>query len=88
MFIDDLRSRANSGVQVNLSTKEIKDTKFILPSEDVHIAFDSLVGRIQENIFSLETEQSYLSEIRDTLLPKLLSAEVDLSEKKQAVVNG
>lgn len=79
-FIEDLRSRANSGVQVNLSTNEIKNTKFILPSKDIHIAFDSLVERAQENIFSLETEQDYLSELRDTLLPKLLSGEIDLSE--------
>lgn len=75
-FIEDLRSRANSGVQVNLSTKEIKETKFILPTENVHIAFDQIVERSREQIFSIEAEQNYLSKIRDVLLPKLLSGEL------------
>jgi type I restriction enzyme S subunit len=78
-FLEDLRSRANSGVQVNLSTKAIKETKFILPSESVHVAFDQVVERWEEQIFSLEAEQEYLSEIRDSLLPKLLSGELNIS---------
>ena len=78
-FIEDLRSRANSGVQVNLSTKAIKETKFVLPSEKVHIAFDRLTERLQEQIFSLEAEQEYLADIRDSLLPKLLSGEIELN---------
>jgi type I restriction enzyme, S subunit len=76
-FIENLRSRANSGVQVNLSTKEIKDTKFILPSENVHVAFDKIVERAQEKTFSFEAEQEYLASLRDTLLPKLLSGELE-----------
>ena len=80
-----MRSRANSGVQVNLSTKEIKDTKFILPSELVHVAFDAIVERAQETIFSLEAEQEFLAELRDLLLPKLLSGELPIITDKAAV---
>jgi len=83
-FIEDLRSRANSGVQVNLSTSEIKSTNFVLPSESVHLAFDKLTERLQEQIFSLEAEQNYLSEIRDALIPKLLSGEITLNENPGA----
>lgn len=79
-FIEDLRSRANSGVQVNLSTKEIKETQFILPSEGVHLAFDKIAVKQQEQIFSLEAEQECFSKLRDLLLPKLLSGEIDLSQ--------
>ncbi len=84
-FIRNLRSRANSGVQVNLSTKEIKDTKFILPSEEIHLAFNKVAETIQEKIFSLEIEQDFLLEIRDTLFPKLLSGEITMGEMENTV---
>jgi type I restriction enzyme, S subunit len=83
-FIEDLRSRANSGVQVNLSTKEIKETKFVLPDKNVHVEFDKVAVQLQEKIFSLEAEQDYLSELRDSLLPKLLSGEITLSNLDDA----
>jgi type I restriction enzyme S subunit len=79
-FIEDLRNRANSGVQVNLSTTEIKNTKFILPAKKVHQSFDQIVGVIQEKIFSQEQLQDSLSEIRDTLLPRLISGQLRLPE--------
>ncbi len=77
-FVEDLRSRANSGVQVNLSTSEIKNTNFVLPSQEIHQAFDKLVEIIQEKIFSLKAQDNYLIELRDTLLPKLLSGEITI----------
>ena len=83
IFIEDLRSRANSGVQVNLSTSEIKLTNFVLPSEEVHLEFNKLIEKFQEQIFSLEAEQECLSEIRDSLLPKLLSSDISLSNFNQ-----
>jgi len=75
-FIEDLRSRANSGVQVNLSTKEIKASKFLLPPEGVHHHYDKIVLNLLEQIFHNDKENVNLSELRDTLLPKLISGEV------------
>ena len=43
IFIDNLRSRANSGVQVNLSTKEIKESLFVCPNKLIHEKFNNLV---------------------------------------------
>ncbi|MDD5052105.1 MAG: restriction endonuclease subunit S [Sulfuricurvum sp.] len=77
-FIMDLRKRANSGVQVNLSTAEIKKTKFVLPPKQVHEEFDKLALSLQEKIFKLEQENETLSTLRDTLLPKLLSGEIEI----------
>ena len=84
-FIEDLRSRANSGVQVNLSTSEIKETKFILPSKEVHYRFNEIVEAIQEKIFSLEQQQDSLSEIRDTLLPRLISGQLRLPDAEALI---
>ena len=41
-FLVDLRSRANSGVQVNLSSSEIKTSQTVLPSEKVNTAFSEI----------------------------------------------
>ena len=77
-FLEDLRSRANSGVQVNLSTKEIKNSKFVLPTAIVHQKFDSVVCPMFEIIFNQLNENKTLIELRDSLLPKLLSGEIEV----------
>jgi type I restriction enzyme S subunit len=79
-FIEDLRSRANSGVQVNLSTSEIKSSKVLLPPKFINIEFDNCVKAFFENIFNNTKENTELSLLRDTLLPKLISGELEVAE--------
>jgi type I restriction enzyme S subunit len=78
-FIEDLRSRANSGVQVNLSTSEIKVSAVLLPPKDINIAFDKSVRPFFESIFNSTKENKELTNLRDTLLPKLISGELELN---------
>jgi type I restriction enzyme S subunit len=75
-FINNLRSRANSGVQVNLSTKEIKDSLICLPDQKVHSLFNEITERMFEKSFQVEDENQKLTLIRDNLLPKLMSGEI------------
>ena len=77
-FIEDLRSRANSGVQVNLSTSEIKDTTVIIPTQEVNLAFDKAVKPLFLKIAQNQQEIEILSSIRDSLLPKLMSGEIEI----------
>lgn len=79
-FIEDLRSRANSGVQVNLSTSEIKNSKVLLPSKELNIAFDKQTKSFFDTIFNIIEENKQLQTLRDTLLPKLISGELAVSE--------
>ena len=79
-FIEDLRSRANSGVQVNLSTTEIKNSKIIIPQKKINNDFDNVVRSFFENIFSITKENEELTNFRDTLLPKLISGELKISD--------
>jgi type I restriction enzyme S subunit len=81
LFITDVRSRANSGVQVNLSTKGIKDTLLVVPPKEIHDAFDKQVRAFLEMIFTNDQQSEELASIRDLLLPKLLSGEIELSAK-------
>jgi type I restriction enzyme S subunit len=79
-FIADLRTRANSGVQVNLSTQEIKNTKFVLPPEKIHQHFNEVTEAIYEKLFILEQQQDSLADLRDSLLPRLISGQLRLPD--------
>ena len=78
-FLVDLRSRANSGVQVNLSSSEIKASQTVLPSEEVNNAFSEITLPMFEIIINNQLENQRLAQLRDTLLPKLMSGELDVS---------
>lgn len=79
-FLIDLRSRANSGVQVNLSSSEIKASQTVLPSEKVNTAFSEITLPMFEAIISNQLENQRLAQLRDTLLPKLMSGKLDVSD--------
>lgn len=78
-FLTDLRSRANSGVQVNLSANEIRNSKVKIPSQEVNKEFDSIVTPLFERMIKNDLENQRLQMLRDTLLPKLMSGELDVS---------
>lgn len=75
-FIEVLQSKANSGVQVNLSTQVIKDSKIIVPPFELQQKILPLVDDVYTRV-NLNREQiQTLEKLRDTLLPKLMSGEV------------
>jgi type I restriction enzyme S subunit len=84
-YIDSLRSQANSGVQVNLSTNAIKSSKVITPPSDVNLRFNIACLPLFEKINETSKENQTLTQFRDTLLPKLISGEVRLKEFEQEI---
>lgn len=79
-FINDIRSRANSGVQVNLTTKGIYDTLILVPDSNILSEFENVAVPLYEQIFTNNNENESLEELRDTLLPKLMNGEIDLDK--------
>lgn len=77
-FINNIRSKAHSGVQVNLTTSGICDTKVLIPDKDSLEEFYKNVTPMYEEMFILNNEIEKLEELRDTLLPKLMKGEIDL----------
>ncbi len=75
-FIATLQSKANSGVQVNLSTETIKDCDIIIPPMELQkeqgATITDLYLKKENNDIQIQT----LTKLRDTLLPKLMSGEV------------
>lgn len=75
-FIAELQTKANSGVQVNLSTEAIKESEISIPPIELqkelgHKIID-FYSKIEINRVQIQT----LTKLRDTLLPKLMSGEV------------
>ncbi|MGB3063178.1 restriction endonuclease subunit S [Sphingobacterium thalpophilum] len=75
-FIAELQTKANSGVQVNLSTEAIKESEILIPPFKLQEEFGhkiiDLYSKIEINREQIQT----LTQLRDTLLPKLMSGEV------------
>ena len=78
-FLKDLRSRANSGVQVNLSSAEIKASPVWIATDEVNKAFNALTEPLLSMIMANDIENQRLVDLRDTLLPRLMSGEQDVS---------
>jgi type I restriction enzyme S subunit len=84
-YIDRLRSQANSGVQVNLSTDAIKSSKVLIGSTEVNSMFHNCVLPMFEQLNQNAVENQTLTALRDTLLPKLISGEVRVKDAEQMV---
>lgn len=69
----------NGSVFTNLKTDILKNYPTYLPPEDTLKQFDQLVQPIFSRILSITRETKRLCEIRDTLLPKLMNGEIDVS---------
>ena len=77
-----LLSLGNGSVFTNLKTDILKNYPTVLPPQNVLEKFDELVKPIFSAILSNTREIKRLSQIRDTLLPKLISKEIDISNLK------
>lgn len=80
-FIEELRSRANSGVQVNLSTNEIKKSKILIAPKSINEKFGLITKSFYDIIFEITNENLTLRNTRDYLLPKLISGELQINDK-------
>ncbi|MGX0099813.1 type I restriction enzyme, S subunit [Staphylococcus cohnii] len=63
----------------NLDYKSILNTmKIIVPSTQILNNFHNLISKYKINIQYLGMENDYLTQLRDTLLPKLMSGEIEI----------
>ena len=79
----EVESKLVQGVQANLSLTSLGDLKIILPSNDILNVFNGIIAPIWEEQHSINRQSNYLSQLRDTLLPKLLSGEITLPEAEE-----
>ena len=71
---------STSSIATAVNSKTIKGMQMLQPSDNVIDAFHIQVNPIFEKIRSLTKENSRLSTLRDTLLPRLMSGELEVPE--------
>lgn len=75
-----LSSRASSkAAQPGLNQTEVKTLPILLPSKEDIIKFNSDVSGLMHQIANNANENRKLARLRDTLLPKLLSGEISVT---------
>ena len=76
--IASLKAMSNGGVFNTIIVKTFDSIHIAIPSNDLIATFETLVTPIMEQI-QVKTKESFaLSEVRDRLLPKLMSGEVEV----------
>ncbi len=67
-----------SGISKAVNSTIIKNMPFVMPSNDILDSFSKMSSPYINQIRNLSTQIRNLSEARDRLLPKLMSAEIDV----------
>lgn len=78
--LTNIKSIVTGAVQQKVSQQNLKKVPAIIPSKEVLSAFDKLIQPIFAQIRNIRDENARLVELRDTLLPKLMSGELDVSD--------
>ncbi|KHT03962.1 restriction endonuclease [Pectobacterium brasiliense] len=82
----DFMMLTSKGVKMPRGDKKaIMDWQCICPEKKITHAFSKAVGKYYSFIESNNVQNKTLTQLRDTLLPKLLSGEITLPEAEQAV---
>ena len=79
-FKDSVASLAIGGVRQSLSYDDLSSIVVIIPSENAVEEFNNLYNQMKKTIKANKLENSRLSLLRDTLLPRLMSGELEVPE--------
>ena len=73
---------STSSIATAVNSKMVKGMPFIVPTDEELEKFHSIVSPLFTMIKSNQRESKYLAKLRDALLPKLMSGEIDVSDVK------
>ena len=75
----DLSSMNVGSAVPSMTTEVLNNIKIVLPTDNIMSEFNSLVSTYYREIKHNEAESHRLSQLRDTLLPKLMNGEIKIS---------
>jgi type I restriction enzyme M protein len=79
-YIQNIIKGNAKGTTILHAGNSIDFMDFILPPKEIITKFDNVVGRMFSKIIELKSENKKLERLKDLLLPKLMSGEIDVSE--------
>ena len=82
LWLKQLHITGTGTTQQQLTVPNFQKTEILIPSQDIVTIFTNTVEPIFEKIWENQSENEKLSSLRDTLLPKLMSGEIDVSRLK------
>ena len=78
--LTNIKSIVTGAVQQKISQQNLKKVPAIIPSKEALSAFDELIQPIFAQIRNLRDENARLADLRETLLPRLMSGELDVCD--------
>ena len=79
IFYEGINNRGGRSAQAGFNQSDINSFLLAVPSDEELHRFESIASALFEQRLNLQHENQELSELRDTLLPKLISGEIDTS---------
>ena len=76
----DYKNLNRGSTQPLITQTDLKKYKIVLPSSKFIEMFESVISKLTECEFQIKKQNLNLDKIRDSLLPKLLSGEIELTE--------
>jgi len=84
--IEELSGKASGSAQQNLNKSLVSDHRVLLPDEQTMKAFEQITGPFLKGWIRNIKQNNVLAQLRDTLLPKLLSGEISVGPTPQATI--
>ena len=78
--VRSLKAKANGATFAAINTRDLKIETILVPPDEELVAFEEEAASLHSMMRANEEESLKLSSLRDALLPKLMSGEIDVSE--------
>jgi len=78
--VRSLKAKANGATFAAINTRDLKDEPIPMPTRESVEAYDDWASPMFSLMLTREEESIRLANLRDALLPKLISGEIDVSE--------
>ncbi|MFW1472770.1 restriction endonuclease subunit S [Vibrio parahaemolyticus] len=82
---NDLRNKGAKAAIPGINQKDVKSMLIVVPNELLLSKFNDSVANIFEMILKNALQSKELAKLRDTLLPKLLSGEIELGQTQELI---
>ena len=80
LYLNQIHIAGTGTTQQQLTVPDFRKTKIIVPTKELCEKFTEIVDPMYYRIWHNQDENIKLSNLRDTLLPRLMSGELDVSE--------
>lgn len=79
LWLRQIHITGTGTTQQQLTVPDFQKTEILVPSQEIMTLFTAMVEPIFEKIWANQNENEKLSSLRDTLLPQLMSGELNVS---------